>query len=54
MAKLRQEGKDVTKSKEALLPGDVLKLYENVFNDTPKGLQMRVFFEIGTVEVERV
>ena len=39
LAQLRREGKDVTKSKETILPGDVQKMYENVFFDTPQGLQ---------------
>lgn len=33
MSKIREEGKCVTRSKEALLPGDVAKSYGNVSTD---------------------
>ena len=47
MSKIRKEGKDVTKHKETILPGDREKLYSNVFTPTPWGLQRRVFFEVS-------
>lgn len=48
LSKIREEGRDVSTHKEALKPGDVEKLYEQVFVNTPKGLQKRIFFEIHT------
>jgi integrase len=47
MVALREEGKDISTNKEALLPGDIEKLYSKVFADNPQGLQWRMFYEIG-------
>ncbi len=39
LAKLKKDGLDRTKHKRTILPGDVAKLYREVFTDTPQGLQ---------------
>jgi hypothetical protein len=47
MVALREEGKDISQNKAALQPGDIEKLYSNVFSDNPRGLQYRIFYEVG-------
>lgn len=49
LRKMRVEGKDVTKHKEAITEGDMKKLYESgVLNtDTPMGLLRKVYVEIS-------
>ena len=46
ICKLRRLNMDKTKHKDMILEEDVTKLYEHVFDETPLGLQRRVFFEI--------
>ena len=45
----RAEGNDTTKHKEAIEPGDIIKMYqsETLSNKSPKNLQYKVFFEIS-------
>ena len=38
ISKLRKDGLDTTEHKRPILPGDIARLYENVFDDTPQGL----------------
>ena len=47
LVEIRRLGLDRSRPKPAVLPGDVQKLYKNVFFDSPVGLQRRVFFEVG-------
>ena len=47
LVEIRRLGLDRSRPKSAVLPGDVEKLYENVFHDSPTGLQRRMFYEIG-------
>ena len=46
ISRIRKSGKDQTQHKLTILKGDVERLYERVFTNTPLGLQRRVFFEI--------
>ena len=46
LSKLKKDGLDKTQHKKTILPGDVAKLYSDVFTNTPQGLLYRVFFEI--------
>ena len=46
LSALREEGGDTTQHKEEIEPEDVQRLYDIVFDDTPRGLQMRVFYEL--------
>ena len=49
LRKLRKEGKDCTKHKSAIEEGDFQKMYESktLNNDTPSGLQKKVFVELS-------
>ena len=47
LVEIRRLGLDKSRPKPAILPGDVQKLYEKVFYDSPIGLQKRMFFEVG-------
>ncbi len=44
LAQLKRSGLDRTTHKPAILPGDVDKLYKDVFTDDPQGLSYRVFY----------
>ena len=46
VTKLREEGQVLNNPKPTVEPEDVAKLYTNVFDNTPKGLQYRVFWEL--------